>query len=663
MIKKILIANRGEIACRIIRTAKTLGIATVAVYSDQDNDALFVQQADQAFHIGPAPSSESYLKIDTIIQVAKQAEADAIHPGYGFLAENSEFALACENNNIIFIGPKPQSIEDMGSKSKAKQIMAKADVPLIPGYYGKDQSLENLQTEADKIGYPLLIKASKGGGGKGMRLIEASADFAAGLAACQREAKKSFADSEVLLEKYLVNPRHIEIQVFADQHNNCVYLFDRDCSIQRRHQKVIEEAPSPNLPGKLREQMGGTAVKAALSIGYIGAGTFEFLVDADHNFYFMEMNTRLQVEHPVTEMITGTDLVAWQIQIANGEQLPCKQSNLNINGHAIEVRLYAEDPNNDFLPSTGRIAHLRFPQASDHVRIDSGIQEADLISPYYDPMLAKLIVWDQTREACLQKLQHALAEVAVVGVKTNNLFLHELIQHPEFQAANINTHFIEDHSADLFKQTTDSKTESLALATLYTLLQQDQQQQFYNQSNNDITSPWGISDAWRLNTQQQQTIEFIYANELYAVQVNYLNSSYSLEIPGAEPITVKGELKQHELNAELNSEKQTVSVIQNANELNILGFGFHHILSLQDLQTLDEQNEDLANRFSAPMPGTIIAIHVEPGETIQAGTPLITLEAMKMEHTMTAPQDGAVTKFNVKPGDLVTEGSLLLEFE
>ncbi|MEP6702134.1 MAG: biotin carboxylase N-terminal domain-containing protein, partial [Betaproteobacteria bacterium] len=460
MFDKILIANRGEIACRVAATARRLGIRTVAVYSDADADSKHVAVCDEAFRLGPAPARESYLRGDAIVEIAKRCGAGAIHPGYGFLSENEAFAQACADAGIAFIGPPPSAIAAMGSKSESKRLMGAAGVPLVPGYHGADQDAALLRREADQIRFPVLIKASAGGGGKGMRVVEKGADFAAALASCLREAKASFGDDRVLIEKYLTKPRHIEIQVFADAHGNCVYLFERDCSVQRRHQKVLEEAPAPGMTAERRRAMGEAAVAAARAVGYVGAGTVEFIVDTldprPDSFYFMEMNTRLQVEHPVTEMITRLDLVEWQLRVAAGEHLPLSQDRLAINGHAIEARIYAEDPSRDFLPSVGRIAHLATPAAISFafngdadparepasVRIDSGVREGDAISQFYDPMLAKLIVWGHDRPAALRQMRAALAAYQVAGVTTNIEFLHRLVAHHAFANADLDTGLI-----------------------------------------------------------------------------------------------------------------------------------------------------------------------------------------------------------------------------
>ncbi|WP_256929262.1 acetyl-CoA carboxylase biotin carboxylase subunit, partial [Vibrio parahaemolyticus] len=471
MFKRILIANRGEIACRIIKTAKSMAIETVAVYSEADRSSLHVKQADFAEFIGPAPASESYLDIDAIIGAAKKWQADAIHPGYGFLSENPKLAKACSENSIVFIGPSTSAIEAMGSKSQAKAIMSEANVPLVPGYHGTDNSVEHLLTEAEKIGYPVMLKATQGGGGKGMRVVNSAAEMPLAIDGAQREALSSFGDKQLLVEKCILQPRHVEVQVFADQHGHCVYLSDRDCSIQRRHQKVVEEAPAPGLSDELRKQMGEAAVQAAQAIDYVGAGTVEFLLDSRGQFYFMEMNTRLQVEHPVTELITGVDLVEWQFKVAAGEHLPISQSEITHNGHSIELRIYAEDADNDFMPSTGRIDYLQEPISDSNVRlacvrVDSGVTQGDTISEYYDPMISKLIVWGQTRDIALKQLKQALTQYHVRGVTTNIGYLHSIVSQQAFANIELDTGFLVTHQQGISEQQNVSDSIWLTLAAV-----------------------------------------------------------------------------------------------------------------------------------------------------------------------------------------------------
>ena len=506
MFNKILIANRGEIACRIIKTAKQMGVLTVAVYSDADKDSLHVHMADEAVYIGPSPSRESYLLGDKVIAAAKQTGAQAIHPGYGFLSENADFCRNCAAENITFIGPPVAAIEAMGSKSAAKNIMEKAEVPLVPGYHGEDQSRDIIKKAADDMGYPVLLKATAGGGGKGMRQVWSEAEFDEGLEAAKRESMSSFGDDTMLVEKYLTQPRHVEIQVFCDNHENAVYLFERDCSVQRRHQKVIEEAPAFSMSEELRTQMGESAIKSAQAIGYQGAGTVEFLLDIDGSFYFMEMNTRLQVEHPVTEMISGQDLVEWQLRVAAGEILPKTQDQLVLNGHAFEARIYAEDADNDFLPATGKLTLLKTPIESENVRIDTGVRQGDEVSVYYDPMIAKLIVWDENREKALQRLAKALSEYRINGVTTNIDFLYNLATSKPFVEADIDTGFIEKNNDLIFHNNEKPLANELPIAALFLVLSKENKAKQQAQKSNDPNSPWYITDAWRSNEANLHTL-------------------------------------------------------------------------------------------------------------------------------------------------------------
>src|SRR5512134_593019 len=521
MFDKILIANRGEIACRIARSARRLGIRTVAVYSEADAGARHVALADEAHLLGPAAARDSYLRGERIIEVALGSGAEAIHPGYGFLSENAAFAEACAAAGIVFVGPPPAAIRAMGDKSAAKAIMERAGVPLVPGYHGADQSPAVLQQAADRIGYPVLIKASAGGGGKGMRVVERAAEFAPALASAQREALSAFGDDRVLLEKYLPRPRHIEVQVFADSQGNVLHLFERDCSVQRRHQKVLEEAPAPGMTRERRRHMGEAAVAAARAIGYANAGTVEFIADQDGNFHFMEMNTRLQVEHPVTEMITGLDLVEWQLRVAAGEALPLGQDDLAINGHAIEARVYAEDPAKNFLPSVGRISHLRLPEESAHLRVDTGVRQGDEISMFYDPMIAKLIVWDADRRSALRRLRHALTEFQVVGVSTNLQFLSAVAAHPAFASAELDTGLIARHRAELLPEAVPASDAILAVAALSELMRIDAEAERDASRSGDPWSPWQRRDGWRLNEDNHHMLLFRDGAREVAVTAHY----------------------------------------------------------------------------------------------------------------------------------------------
>ena len=663
MFNKILIANRGEIACRIIRTARKMGVKTVAVYSEADASARHVSLADEAIEIGPAPARQSYLLVDTIIDAALRSGAEAVHPGYGFLSENADFAMACEKNNIVFIGPPVSAIEAMGSKSRAKQIMEDASVPLVPGYHGDDQSEKVLREEANKIGYPVLIKASAGGGGKGMRIVEADSDFDEGLAAAKREAMSSFSDDKVLVEKYLRKPRHIEIQVFCDKQGNAVYLFERDCSIQRRHQKVLEEAPAPGMQLERREEMGEAAIAAARAIDYVGAGTVEFIVDEDGSFYFMEMNTRLQVEHPITELITGQDLVEWQLQVAYGEALPCEQEALSINGHALEARIYAEDPERDFLPATGLLTHLRFPKDSQHVRVDTGVREGDSVSMHYDPMIAKLIVWDKDRDSCLRRMMRALDDTQVVGVTTNIDFLSSLVSHPSFTAADLNTGFIEEHHEQLFLDSEGVSDNILALATLYILLRRERQAKREAKDSPDRHSPWSLTNGWQANL---ETIEEIYLAEQdqeHLVRVHYRRQDILLEI-GKRYFTVDGSLGEDgELSAHLDGTRTHVTVVEDNHSLSILHSDFQCTLTPIDKTRQGATEESAPGSLASPMPGKVIDVLVKEGEDVSKGQALLILEAMKMEHTICAPMDGTVKSIHYAAGDMLDEGVELLVVE
>ena len=660
MFEKILIANRGEIACRVIRTAKRLGIRTVAVYSDADASAMHVALADEAYRIGPAPARDSYLIADNILEVALKCGAQAIHPGYGFLSENAAFAESCANAGVVFIGPPTGAIRSMGSKSAAKIIMGDAGVPLVPGYHGDDQDPLFLKAEADRIGFPVLIKASAGGGGKGMRAVLQAADFDDALMSAKREARSAFGDDRVLLEKYLTKPRHVEIQVFADSHGNAVHLFERDCSIQRRHQKVLEEAPAPGMKAALREKMGTAAVAAARAIGYVGAGTVEFLLDEDGSFYFMEMNTRLQVEHPVTEMITGQDLVEWQLEVAAGLPLPRSQKELAIGGHAIEARIYAEDPARDFLPSIGRLAHLRIPSENAHVRIDTGVREGDEVSIYYDPMIAKLIVWDTDRAGALRRLRKALADYQVVGVTTNIGFLGSVAAHPAFAAGDLDTGFIERHRAVLFPEARSATDQTLALAALDVLLQRNEEAKRTARASHEPHSPWHLSSGWRLNFDNHHDLYFVDGEETVTVKVHYRSEGYLLELPGGE-LLVRGAIDANgDLLADLGGARVKATVVRHGSTLTIMDQGRSHILSLHDPYAQNGEAEVTGGRLTAPMPGKVVAVMVEPGEKVEKGRPLMILEAMKMEHTITAPREGFVSRLNFTVGSLVSDGVELL---
>ena len=669
MINKLLIANRGEIACRVIKTANTQGIKTVAVYSDADKNALHVQMADEAVYLGPSPSKESYLRGELIIEKAKELGVDAIHPGYGFLSENAEFANLCAKNNIIFVGPPASAIEAMGSKSAAKHIMEKAGVPLVPGYHGDDQSEAVLKGAADEMGYPVLLKAAAGGGGKGMRQVWSEKEFSQALNAAKRESMASFGDDHMLVEKYLTRPRHVEIQVFCDTHGNGVYLFERDCSVQRRHQKIIEEAPAPNMSQSVREKMGEAAILAAKAINYVGAGTVEFLLDEDDSFYFMEMNTRLQVEHPVTEMITREDLVHWQLTIAEGKPLPKQQNELTLTGHAFEARIYAEDPNNEFLPSTGTLRLLRTPKENDVVRVDTGVVEGDEVSVFYDPMIAKLVVWGENREIALKRLISALGDYYIDGVSTNIDFLKRVATHPAFVAAELTTTFVEKHHDSLFSATSedaasddaasDDTQVNIPVMALLSLLNR-------KVSRSDKTpSVWSTVGAWRANASHTETLTLLCNQEEVHVGVKHqrhgTEDAWELSV-GDNSYNVEGKLVDSALHATINGYKSTFTYSDNDGVFTLFNKDTHAKFSLISASLGDDNDDNGDANFSAPMNGTIVAHLVEKGVLVKKGEPILVMEAMKMEHSIIAPHDGTVEEFFFNPGELVDGGATLLAF-
>ncbi|RKQ70691.1 acetyl/propionyl/methylcrotonyl-CoA carboxylase subunit alpha [Oceanibaculum indicum] len=663
-IRTLLIANRGEIACRIARTARRLGIRTIAVYSEADAGSLHVESCDEAWPIGAAPARDSYLRGDVILDVAKRAGADAIHPGYGFLSENAEFARACAEAGILFVGPPASAIEAMGSKSAAKQLMEKARVPLVPGYHGDKQEPAFLERQANRIGYPVLIKASAGGGGKGMKVVEQPADFAAQLASAKREASASFGDDKVLIEKYLVRPRHVEIQIFADGHGNCLHLFERDCSVQRRHQKVIEEAPAPGMTGDRRREMGDAAVAAARAISYVGAGTVEFIVDAAGDFFFMEMNTRLQVEHPVTEAITGLDLVEWQLRVASGEPLPLAQDQLRINGHAFEARLYAEDPARDFVPQTGRLAALRFP--TDGVRIDTGVREGDSVSVHYDPMIAKLIVHGADRTEALDRLSRALEATRVAGLATNIGFLAALARHPAFAAGDVHTGFIAEHEADLLPPAQPAGDIHLALAALAFMAARTREAREAATRSGDPFSPWHRVDGWRLNDDAHHRLAFRDGEAERVVTLHFRRDGFVLDLPGG---SMPAQLLAEEdglLTVLLDGVRREAVVARDGLDYWVLpgaGQPDRRLSLIDPVLEAEAMAEGAGARFTAPMPGKIVQVLIEAGARVAKGAALIVMEAMKMEHTIAAPADGTVAELHYGTGDLVEEGAELLRFE
>ncbi|HJV49530.1 MAG TPA: acetyl/propionyl/methylcrotonyl-CoA carboxylase subunit alpha [Geothrix sp.] len=664
MFDKILIANRGEIACRIIRTARRLGVRSVAVYSEADADSRHVRLADEAVPIGPAEARLSYLSAERILEAARGAGAQAVHPGYGFLSENAAFAEACAEAGLVFIGPPAAAIRAMGSKAEAKKLMDQAGVPLVPGYHGDDQDAARLAREAEAIGWPVMIKASAGGGGKGMRAVQEAAAFGAALEAVKREAAASFGSDHVLLEKYLQRPRHIEVQVFGDIRGHVLHLFERDCSVQRRHQKVLEESPAPGLDPAHREALGRAAVAAARAVGYVGAGTVEFIVDQDFAetgaFYFMEMNTRLQVEHPVTEMVTGLDLVEWQLRVAAGEPLPLAQDQVGLRGHALEARIYAEDPERGFLPSTGRLHHLSPPPESAHLRVDTGVEQGDEITPYYDPMIAKLIVWDEDRNRALARMRRALASYRVAGVASNIAFLSRLVACPSFDRADLDTTLIERESAVLFPDPLPTPAEAWMAAALAELLHEEARAL---PAAEDPGSPWNLRDGWRANAAGSRILHFRRGDEAMAVKVLRLGGGWRLEAAGRSAFGRGRLLGGDDLRLELDGRVHGATLVAAGARRHLFLDGSHHVLDHVDPLHHAGGTSASDGSLLAPMPGKVIALLAAAGAEVDKGAPLLILEAMKMEHTIAAPAAGLVKAFRFAVGDQVEEGRELVDFE
>ena len=668
MFKKILIANRGEIACRVAATAKRLGVKTVAVYSDADAQAKHVAVCDEAVHIGGSAPKDSYLRWERIIDAAKATGAQAIHPGYGFLSENEDFAQACADADLVFIGPPASAINAMGLKAESKRLMEQAQVPLVPGYHGADQDPALLQREADRIGYPVLIKASAGGGGKGMRAVDKAEDFAAALDSCKREAINSFGDDAVLVEKYVQRPRHIEIQVFGDTHGNCVYLFERDCSVQRRHQKVLEEAPAPGMTPELRARMGEAAVAAARAVNYVGAGTVEFIVEQpggydapeQMKFYFMEMNTRLQVEHPVTEAITGLDLVEWQLRVASGEPLPLKQEDLRIHGHAIEARICAENPDNNFLPATGALNVYALPECVTFergaVRVDSGVRQGDAISPFYDSMVAKLIVHGDTREQALARLDEALAQTHIVGLATNVQFLRRVARTDSFAQAKLDTALIQREQAVLFHQEPVGLPLAAAAAVAQTLL---------HERDSEGADPFSRRDGFHTHGVVQRRFEFEFAGEHVKASLTYeRGGSLTLSVGCGEAMVTSPlvfEPRAGGIELQFAGQRTRAAVYPQGEVDHVFTpLGATQITSI-DLLAHSGETAAEGGRLTAPMPGKVVSFAVKAGDAVTKGQPLAVMEAMKMEHTIAAPADGVVQELLYAPGDQVTEGAELLK--
>lgn len=664
MFTKILIANRGEIACRVIRTCRRLGIRTVAVYSEADADAQHARLADEAWPIGGPRPQDSYLRGETIIDVAKKSGAQAIHPGYGFLSENADFAEAVEAAGLIFIGPKAASMRKMGSKAGAKQLMDARGVPVVPGYTGENQDPAHLQAEADRVGYPLMIKAAHGGGGKGMRIVRAAGEFAAALESCQREAAGAFGRDRVLIERYIGEPRHIEIQVFGDSHGNTLHLNERECSAQRRYQKVVEESPSPFLTPELRAKMGAAAVEAAKAIDYVNAGTVEFIVGPEGDFYFMEINTRLQVEHPVTELVTGLDLVEWQLRVANGETLPLAQHQIARNGHAIEVRLYAEDPSQNFLPGSGKLETLRLPEASANVRIDTGVVEGDTVTIHYDPMIAKLIVWDIDRPAALARLREALADCAIVGPKSNIEFLEKLVRHPRVVEGTIHTAYLDKHLEEVLPKDEALPPAHLALAATAALLHDEAATRDAAAGSQDPHSPWAIADGWRLGHAGERLLCFLHQGQRIELHARGAGGSYRLlgadgetNVRGARHVSgrlvAEVDGRQHRMRAHADAR----SAFAHDGERRI------RLERVPAFRFEDQAAAGRGDRLTAPMPGRIVLVRAQPGQDVAEGEELLVMEAMKMELSLRAPRAGKVAAVQAAAGDFVDADAVLLKLE
>ena len=650
MIKSLLIANRGEIAVRIIRTAKHMGIHTVSVYSSADINAKHVQDADESIYIGSSAPSESYLNIKSIIEAASGAGVEAIHPGYGFLSENAEFSEACHKAGIIFVGPSTESIKKMGNKASAKKLMNDAKVPLLPGYHGKDQSLDKLAAEAETIGFPLLIKAESGGGGRGMRIVSNINEFNESLISAKREAQGSFGDDAVILEKYLESSRHIEVQIFGDSYGNIVHLFERDCSIQRRYQKVIEEAPAPGMSEARRFDITSAAISAAQSINYVGAGTVEFIVDSHNDgangpFFFMEMNTRLQVEHPVTEMITGFDLVKWQLQVASGEPLPVMQEDIKNTGHAVEARLYSEDPTNEFLPSTGRILEYFVPKGKN-IRIDDGIKKGDDIALEYDAMLGKIIAYGSDRNAALNHLHKAISEIKLIGPITNQFFLSNILLRPEFIKGIINTNFINQFKTDLIRSELDLLNDVLLSSINFLIQERIDSKLYYTKESN---SPWNSSDSWSLNASAEDKLYLRTLGQDYVINISKVNDIWHAFIPS---LTDKKHIVKQTDNSLVYRDKHVLIFVKGPYQQRVI-----HVLPMDEAGIVEKAQTGL----SAPMPGTIIKILADKGDAVIEGQTLMILEAMKMEHTILAPYTGTVSNVYYQEGDQVDENTELFE--
>ncbi len=672
MFQRILIANRGEIACRVIRTCRRLGIQTVAVYSEADADAQHVRQADVAYPIGGPAPTDSYLRGDAILGVARKAGAEAIHPGYGFLSENTDFARACAAAGIVFIGPKPESIDAMGSKAAAKALMQRHDVPLVPGYHGDDQDPARLAREAQAIGFPLMIKAAAGGGGKGMRIVRDAASFGDALASAQRESANAFGDTRVILERYVENPRHIEFQVFGDHHGNLIHLCERECSAQRRYQKVLEETPSAQLSPERRHAMGEAAVAAARAVDYVGAGTVEFIVAADADgrpgdFFFMEMNTRLQVEHPVTEMTLGLDLVEWQLRVAAGEPLPLKQDEIHARGHAIEVRLYAEDPQQGFLPGSGKLRTLRLPASSPQVRIDSGVVEGDTVTVFYDPMIAKLIVHDATRALALQRMREALAAIDVVGPKSNIAFLEALLRHPAVVEGRIDTGYLDRHLDEFLEAAPSDPADdplhdpALLAATVASLLSEEEAACSQGGSGADPHSPWARADAFRLGHPGKRLIALLHRDARHEIAAYGAEGDYRLVHDDATSNVEGARIVDGVLGARYDGVARRHRVFADAGQITVHDGERRSRFEPAPAFAWAAPMATVSDRVVAPMPGRIVLVKAQAGAAVAQGDELLVMEAMKMELTLRAPRDGTIESVHAAAGEFVDADVLLVQ--
>jgi len=652
-----------------MRTAQKLGVKTVAVYSDADVNSMHTAMADEAFRLGEPPSASSYLLGDRIIDIAKRCGAEGIHPGYGFLSENANFANACAAANIEFIGPPASAIISMGSKSESKKIMEAAGVPCVPGYHGDAQDVPTLMSEAERIGYPVMLKAVMGGGGKGMRVVNNAEEFVDALESAKREAMASFADDRFLVEKFVVKPRHVELQVFADKQGNCVHLFERDCSLQRRHQKVIEEAPAPHMTEELRKKMGDAAVAAAKAVGDVGAGTVECILDARGDFFFMEMNTRLQVEHPVTEMITGQDLVQWQLLVAAGNPLPLRQEQLQINGHSFEARIYAENPAAGFLPATGTLHHLASPFEGDTVRVETGVAQGDTVSIHYDPMIAKLVVWDQDRHAALRKLKQCLGQYHVVGVPTNIEFLTSCASNSEFEAGLVDTSFIDRHIDTLLPPASSTDvvdSQLLALGATGLVLRAQQEAVNAVAGNSNVAgSPWSNPDTWRMNYGGTSTVEVVQGDSTQAIAVQHGGAGEGFQVQvGLERLSTSGSLDGDAFSIICDGTRHKGSLLVHDSQVNMFfASGRHFSFGVPESPYASASSQSAQGGMIAPMPGKVVKIMVELSDFVTAGTPIMAMEAMKMEHVIKAPCDGVVDKILYKVGDQVEEKQVLVRFE